>query len=298
MPIDKVWGAGRDRRLGPDDGHARAVDRGPVDRVDGGGRCLGSEAGSLAALPPDLRRTHRRRMPSPSPARAGAPAAGLPGLAPKVLQDQGRRHRGSPVRGRSWCRSLPAWSQFRPLPGAWNGHGRHGGSSPLLEPVRRSVQSCIEFVRQIAEVQSLCNGRHATSWYGPSGVPSGCSRRTTASSIVAPADGPAAGRQFVTESDRLTRIPVNRSMLLCLSRGSDDISEAAVRGCGVGVPTGLLLVCGQDRHPRSLKVSGELDFAGRPGGGFVVEGVRVLRHPCRMPTSRLRLGGRGRAGGG
>ena len=55
----------------------------------------------------------------------------------------------------------------------------------------------------------------------------------------------------------------------------------------MGVPTGLLLVCGQDRHPRSLKVSGELDFAGRPGGGFVVEGVRVLRHPCRMPTSRL-----------
>src|SRR5690242_9562096 len=36
-------------------------------------------------------------------------------------------------------------------------------------------------------------------------------------------------------------------MLLCLSRGSDDIQVAAFLGWGVVSRTGLLLVCGQDR---------------------------------------------------
>jgi hypothetical protein len=36
-------------------------------------------------------------------------------------------------------------------------------------------------------------------------------------------------------------------MLLCLSRGWDDISVAAILGLRGGVLAGLLLVCGQDR---------------------------------------------------
>jgi hypothetical protein len=64
-----------------------------------------------------------------------------------------------------------------------------------------------------------------------------------------PALGPLARQLSRNVADTIGSAVPNppRTMLLCVSRGPDDISLAAVLGLRGGVPTGLLLVCGQDR---------------------------------------------------
>jgi hypothetical protein len=94
-------------------------------------------------------------------------------------------------------------------------------------------------------------------------------------------------------------------MLLCVSRGSDDISVAAILGLRGGVLAGLLLVCGQDGDgPVEMERASSYEVTPgrsgvRPGtAGESFEGQRV--RGSRLPGQAVPgdLGVSRRPGGG